>query len=355
MSTYNKGEWSEFYAFLNTMSTGKLDVADDDLNLIPEAGYEVIKLYKTDAENSGTDIEYDISKIKEGYITVKDSVGEYLVKKEDITDGKTKLLSAIINGSGTFSVPELDELIRGLKLKTIKSPSSSKGDLKIQIYDHRTGLSPQLEFSIKSLMGSQPTLLNASEPTSVYYVPSKVITSEIIENIQKIDGRNKLMERAAYLESNDVHLKFKSMNSTFSRNLQMTDFRMPQILSDLYYCSLFVRGKKIKDVVEFYVRKTGDDIELIEHKIKEMLVSIALGMVPNQRWSGLDSATGGYIIVKENGTVICYHIYDRNRLKNYLYSHTAFDTPSTSRYKAGVFHNISGENLFKLTIQIRFC
>ncbi|EGP5401579.1 HpaII family restriction endonuclease, partial [Enterococcus faecium] len=90
-------------------------------------------------------------------------------------------------------------------------------------------------------------------------------------------------------------------------------------------------------------------------KIKQLLIAAALGMVPLTPWLGLEEANGGYIVVKDNSDVLCYHIYDRNRLSEYLYNHTAFDTPSTGRTSVGkVIRNENGELGFNLTMQIRF-
>ena len=54
---------------------------------------------------------------------------------------------------------------------------------------------------------------------------------------------------------------------------------------------------------------------------------IALGMMPASQWKGKYEATGGYIIVKEDGDILCYHIYNRNEFREYLYNNTKFDTP----------------------------
>ena len=68
-----------------------------------------------------------------------------------------------------------------------------------------------------------------------------------------------------------------------------------------------------------------DKWEIIIHKVKDLLVAVALGMEPNTKWTGLEDANGGYIVVKDDGEVLCYHIYDRNKLRNYLFRNTKFD------------------------------
>lgn len=71
-------------------------------------------------------------------------------------------------------------------------------------------------------------------------------------------------------------------------------------------------------------------------------------------WIGLEEANGGYIIVKDNSEVLCYHLYERNELKNYLYNNTRFETASTSRYNTGKIYEADGKQFINLALQIRF-
>lgn len=89
--------------------------------------------------------------------------------------------------------------------------------------------------------------------------------------------------------------------------------------------------------------------------MKQFLVIYALGMTANKPWSRKYDANGGYIIVKENGDIVCYHFYDRNQLEDYLYDNTAFDTPSTSRHDMyRIWRDVNDEVYLKLSPQIRF-
>ena len=99
-----------------------------------------------------------------------------------------------------------------------------------------------------------------------------------------------------------------------------------------------------------------EGIVFYEHKIKQFLINFALGMTANKPWDGIVQANGGYIVVKEDGDIICYHIYDRNPLEDYLFDNTYFDTPSTSRHDHGsvMFDNLEDQLYMKLNIQVRF-
>ena len=77
-------------------------------------------------------------------------------------------------------------------------------------------------------------------------------------------------------------------------------------------------------------------------------------MTPSEQWKGRYDANGGYIVVREDGEVVCYHFYERNDLEDYLFEHTVIDTPSQSRHKFGQIYAIDGEFYLDLNFQIRF-
>lgn len=91
-----------------------------------------------------------------------------------------------------------------------------------------------------------------------------------------------------------------------------------------------------------------------EYKIKRFLTDVALGMIPSKVWGGIYDTTGGFLIVKEDGEILCYHIYNRNQFDDYLFHNTKLETASSTRHNFGKILS-EGENLyFKLNLQIRF-
>ena len=77
-------------------------------------------------------------------------------------------------------------------------------------------------------------------------------------------------------------------------------------------------------------------------------------MTPSKVWSGQYDATGGYLIVKANGDVLCYHIYNRNHFEDYVYNNTKLETASSTRHEFGKIYKDEKELYFKLNLQIRF-
>lgn len=84
------------------------------------------------------------------------------------------------------------------------------------------------------------------------------------------------------------------------------------------------------------------------------MTDVALGMMPSKVLTGQYGATGGYLIVKDNGDVLCYHIYNRNEFENYLLNNTKLETASSSRHGFGKVYVKEGSLFFNLNLQIRF-
>ena len=77
-------------------------------------------------------------------------------------------------------------------------------------------------------------------------------------------------------------------------------------------------------------------------------------MTPGREWDGLDNASGGYIIIKRDGDVVCYHLYNRNFFEEYLLKNTQFDRPSATRHDYGYVYKLDDKYFIDFNVQIRF-
>ena len=116
----------------------------------------------------------------------------------------------------------------------------------------------------------------------------------------------------------------------------------------------------IKDITEVIESKNplnfniANSHKFYEYKVKKFLTEVALGMMPAKVWNGLYDATGGYLVVKEDGEILSYHIYNKNKFENYLYHNTKLETASSTRHGFGIIEEEDGEYFIKLNLQIRF-
>ena len=352
----NKGEWSELYAFVKLLSTGKLYAADKDVQRINNIFFPILKILRS--EETGSNTEYIIHS-SDGSVDIH----WHTEAIRNIPQHTLKRMAAYLYQSITlgnnrsFEIEGSEEIMDMLSCSKISAPSTDKTDITMQIHDIHTGYSPICGFSIKSELGSAPTLLNASGAT-IFIFEVGNISDEQMEHINSISTNKKILDRINMLTEIGT-LKFsKAKNSIFSGNLMLIDTYMEYIISELLLDFYLGNGQTCSDLVSRlearnplnYPRKG-----LYEYKFKKFLCSIALGMMPSKIWNGLDEANGGYIIVKEDGDVVAYHIYNRDAFEAYLLENTKFERGSTSKHDfASIYKDSTDQKFINLNLQSRF-
>lgn len=357
MITGNRGEWSEVYAFLKLLGDKKLFAGDANLKKIEEAFFPIIKIIRTE---SGGNFEYII----EGdLIVVSGGQEELRVSVEKFSEQAAALLSEIKSSQGaSFSIPEIEAFMASVNCTSLKAKSSLKTDILIVVHDKRLNQVAQLGFSIKSHLGGDSTLLNAARTTNfIYQIENFLPTKELVHNINSIDTRSKIKDRIKEIRRVGGELNFVAPeNAIFKNNLILIDSLLPQILAEIIKIFFTTEASTVRDLCDQIALTnpldydTQDNHKFYEYKIKRFLTDVALGMMPAKVWGGAYDATGGYLIVKENGEIVCYHIYNRNQFEEYLFENTKLETASSSRHGFGVVHEQNGRYYFKLNLQIRF-
>lgn len=153
-------------------------------------------------------------------------------------------------------------------------------------------------------------------------------------------------------------LVFCNMESQqFKENLEFIDSMMPEILAHLLEISYTQGIRKVSEAVRALSEKNPigySNNKIYEYKVKKFLAACALGMTPERVWEGVEDANGGYIVVKQDGSVLCYHLYDRSEFEQYLFDYTVFEKASTSRHGFMNIFEENGQFKIKLNLQVRF-
>lgn len=362
MLKYNKGEWSEAYAFVKLLGEGKVHAADKYLNKKEDEYYPVLKMIRDEIEkNYVRNQEDEIIEVTD----LEGRVLNVLTSKEFIKVADQALYDIRYTSGSSFSVPILETFLKGLGNISFKSSSKNKSDFKMEIFDPKIEQAKIHTFSLKSYLGSKPTLLNASQSTNFVYTIDGISEEEVNE-LNKISGRKKLKERFGKIQEkmNDKTYTVtfeKVTSSTFERNLRLIDSNLPYIVSVLlmdYYGT--EKNAPIKSLTERLIKcnplKLPDEEKSLFYKKKviELIKAATLGMMPDYTWDKEYEVTGGLISVKYNGDVVCYHLfYSKDALDEYLYENTKLETPSTSRHNFGNIYIDGGKYCFKLNLQIR--
>lgn len=353
----NKGDWSEVYAFLYLLINGVVDSADDELVPVKGQNYTVLEIFREGVRFVRRDSHIELYRE-----SVKIGTCDYGILKDKVS----QFWNELIEGVGkTFECPTGEELLTYLSQKSLKASNDSKADLIVKLVDQRTYALPALGFSIKSYVGNASTLFNGSHATKFIYEINGIDNSDR-EHLKTMADKPDEVKHFLQTHSNRVELTFSDMmDDCCKNNFSLVDTFFPFIFSDAVKLHYFGLSNKLSDICSLL--EQNDPLHLgcpffYEKKFKDFLVAVALGMEPKTPWDGEEQANGGYIVVKRDGSIVCYHIYDRKSFRNYLFKHTKMDTVSGSKFlnagetnTDGTVYEKDGRFLINLNRQIRFC
>jgi len=360
MFTGNKGEWSEIYVFLKLLADGKLNAANANLEVLKSIYYPIIKIFREETYYGKK--EYCLN----GNIKIIDSLTNQIlleIKQKEFINKSILLLKKILEARGrSFTVAEIEDFLTKIKISSLTAKKTDKSDIRLVVHDLRTGLNPTLGFSIKSMLGKNSTLFNPGNTTNfIYIIDNEHLTNEQINQINQINSKPVISSRIKRIRQLGADLKYFDIESeSLKLNLQLIDSRLPEIIGYLLIYNYELSIHKSVDLLKKI--NLNNPIEynqsynhpFYEYKLKSFLTDSALGMTPSSIWNGKYDATGGLIIVKQNGELVCYHIYNRNEFQEYLLNNTRFEQASITRYNFGKIYEEKGIYLIKLNLQVRF-
>lgn len=357
----NIGEWSEIYTLLKLLGEGKVYAGDENLEKIKNLVYPIIMIIRQEKEST-----YDY-KCFQSDIVIQTAEGEELLRlpAESFLKEAEALLQAIHEKPAelrSFPVARTQAFMDRIFCKSLKASSSDKTDIHIVLHDQRTKMNNDMGFSIKSQLGSDSTLLNASGATNFSYrIDGYNFSDEEIAVINAISTRTKIIDRINAIRAKGADLVFDHVdNDTFRKNLSMLDGVLPETIAQLLVEQFNTGGRMFTELSKALAETNPlgfdkDDAEnMYIYKLKHLLTSAALGMMPSKRWNGRYDANGGYLVVKKDGEILCYHFYDKNRFEDFLFKNAYLERGKTHRHGyASLYRDMDGKVYFKLNLQIR--
>lgn len=366
-TTANKGEHSETLAFLRILHEGVVRVADK----LGEPGRARLKIAAVQRP-SDPSVKFHI---RGEMIHSVDLAGQEraALPRLSVKALADKLYEQIIHSEGaSFACSASDEAFEKLGLVGAKAASTFKSDLHLDVY---SPVFPDellsLGFSVKSQLGGLPTLLNAGATQFQYRVEDCPVEEALAvqEAVPRISGKNYPgpMRLLPALSHSRAKVVFECVvNPIFEQNLKMVDTTFPQILASTLLHAYMNGNLSIEEAVE--CPALMDDLSealslpkpmllrLVRHKIKELLRQSALGMNPGRQWEGQVEAHGGWLVVKDDGGIVCFHVINDDDFRDYLLANTKFDTPSMTRHEAGYLYRQKGDSTarLRLSLQVRF-
>ena len=368
----NKGEWAEFYVMMKLLGEGRLYTANKLLQKNYQSYLDVLKIIRQECETQV--LEYIIDETN-SVVIVKPQDSDTILATmpvKDFNDYAKMLFDGIKDVKGS-SVPAPDpvcdfaKVIYGRKpkapaVKALKKQFGGKNDIFIEVRDGQTAIVSIMGFSIKSKFGQNPTLFNAGSSSQYLYKLTGCDDTMMDEfNAITENGGRGWSKCKAYLSDHGISMEFaRTQNPIYNDNLFLVRESMAKIMA---WC---VKDRLIDSPGHFEVMETVERMiaanplgvpgahVYYEKAIKDFLMAGFTGMTAGKEWDGKEQVNGGYIVVMDDGDVICYHSSDRESFRDYLYRNTHFEYVSADKYVWSRIIKIDGEYYLPLNLSVRF-
>ncbi len=368
----NKGEWAEFYVMLKLLGEGKLYTADKTLKKKFDSYLDILKIIRQEYDTQV--LEYIVDENAE-CVTVKpqnaDTVLAYIPMPEFVKQAND-LFNGIKSAKG-MSVPAPNSVCEFAKViyvgkpkapavKALKKQFGGKNDIFIEVRDGQNSIVSVMGFSIKSKFGQNPTLFNAGSSSQFLYKISGCDDTVMQEfnAISDGDRRGWRLCKKYITEHNLTLSYYKTQNPIYDENLYLVRESMSKIMAWCVKDRLIdsTEDNKVKETVERMIAANPLSVPnpavYYEKAVKDFLMAGFTGMTAACKWDGKEQVNGGYIVVMDDGDVICYHSNDRETFRDYLYRNTYFEYVSAEKYNWSRIIKINGEYYLPLNISVRF-
>lgn len=387
MAKKNKGEVSEFYAFVYILGNKVIELVDGSLKCLGQQ-VEFLKVFRNE------DVSYEM--VGDDKLRIRKNDSETLVDRESIRDHAQQLIE-LVKHTGT--VQESDTAIQQLKtlLQTDRMTAKSvdKSDFSAEVFSPNQPHSQTLGFSVKSHIGSSPTLINVSGENSLLWFEilsdsGRTLTSADYQTLatiqeqwdhQKEAEKNGLTKDKTSIRScldllrqYGYRLKFShTCKPALDYTLRVIDSKFPDILGAVmleHYAGKKASNRHTRSLSSLIddccvdccdiscfagLGETDDEVRMsVRYKMQNFLLAFSTGATVSKKWDGKDLANGGFIVVLKSGKVVCLELFTRNSIGQYLLENTKFETPSLNRHGGGRIVFNENKPLFGLQLQIRF-
>ena len=369
----NKGEWAEFYVMLKLLSEGKFYAADKKRKKKSDSYLDVLKIIRQEFETQI--LEYIVDH-NNSVVTVKPQDSDIIFATIPMSEFENNAIT-LFDGLKTVkgksvtapdSVCEFAKVIYVSKpkapaVKALKRQFGGKNDIFIEVRDGQTAIVSVMGFSIKSKFGQNPTLFNAGSSSQYLFKLSGCDDVKMKEFNSISDGKGGrgwgLCK--SYLALHSMQVEFvKTQYPVYNDNLFLVRESMPKIMAWCVYDRLLGGNAKheVKETTERMATENplgvGNPEIYYEKAIKDFLMAGFTGMTAGSKWNGKEQVNGGYIVVTDDGDVICYHSNDREAFRDYLYRNTYFEYVSAEKYNWSRIIKIDGKYYLPLNISVRF-
>jgi DNA (cytosine-5)-methyltransferase 1 len=345
---FNRGEWTEAYVFLRLLGDGRLYGASADLRKDSLTYIDVINIIRDEPD------KYMIFErfIKDNAAFVQSSKNGDILKiitAPELSERAAYLyeqIKTVNSGERKIKIPDVQRYLEELSIDSPKANLSesakkrfgAKTDIIVTTEDSFDHIKTVGGFSIKSHIGSSPTLFNCSQTSGFIY---KIVGCDI-QGMHRLNYKEDFLSIISSIKQ-DYALEYVGCrNEVFEQNIRVVDSRMDEILQEALLINVGYfdspDSTSITDVCTSLAIRNPVHVRnpqvFYEAKLKAFLFASFAGMTASTDWNGRKKLTGGYIDVDREGELLYYRAISDDIFENYLFKHTYLDRPDRGVNKA---------------------
>lgn len=344
---FNKGEWTEAYVFLKLLGSGRIYGAKPDLTKDANVFLDIINVFRFE---NGNELRYN----RERGTSFDNIIGfennsRFIIKTAPELEEKAQYLYDKIkeakSGKRKFSVEDVQTFLEQFHFSSPKSPGfppeyqerfGNKTDIIIETEDSRDHAHLKDGFSIKSHIGSNPTLFNSATASNIKY-ELEGCTDSIMHEVNSLDTFVGPDGMISAILANGLNPKLvpAKCNRIFRSNISIVDSQMLKFLDCVVRLQTGLlpgaQSSSSEDIVEAMTAINPLDSEnpqaFYKAKMKDFHFASFSGLTASKTWDGSRRVTGGYIDVDKDGGLLYFRAVSDDVFCSYLYKHLYFDRP----------------------------
>jgi len=350
-----KREWSELYTFFRLLSDGVVYAGSPQVQKREDACLPIALIQREEHDGSrkyiveGEDIHVLGEKI------------DKVVSREDFGVVADTVLAAMKGSSEdlVLSPDGVEEFLDKVAIFDLEARTDDRTDFYVAFYHVDA---PLIGFNVRSRMSAMNPLLDGGRTANLKFEQTGIkFANPMINNVNALESLDVVAERMLLIERLGGILKYSDVaDKVFRCNLSMIDLHFPRMIAEMLRIMQIDGITKVTELIdrikETNPLKIKEDLivkhSFYEYKMKQFLLSLALGMRPAKIYTGEDSAVSGILLVTGRGEVLCYQKSDKKVFEDFLYLNSRLEKGSTEKDKYGYLEKENGAVYFKLNLKI---
>lgn len=352
-----KREWCELATFFRLLADGAVVLGTAEAKN-SDVCWPIAMIQRE--EHNGTRRYY----IEQENVRMENEQGVQSVSRDTLGAAADLIIQTVRDAkqNDVASPDGIEEFLGEISIFDLEAKTEDRTDFSIAFWHPEA---PLHGFNVRSRLSSMNPLLDGGRTANLKLEQSGIkFATPTVNKINALpESPNEVAERMLMIERLGGTLRYSDVaDRIFRCNLQMIDLHFPRLLTEMVRTMHLDGITRICELAEIMKLRNPLKIkdELInkhgfyEYKIKQFLMTLALGMRPAKLYKGEDSAVEGLLLMNGDGVVVCYHKSERKMMEEFLFRNTRLEKGALEKDKYGFLERENGIYYFKLNAKIGF-